>query len=294
MWLLSTRGEAVRGRCHATNLCDYCSKLAAVENAELLWLDAMNGTAPSLWIILTTRTATVDMSVFYDAHKQLVKALRRRFPDLAWARLLEFTTGYGTNSGGKRRPHWNMFVKGIPATDAAIAVVTEVVEKVWCPRVDAETSGQAIVPVEHMRGLTRYVAMHFQKESQAPPAGFRGHRFTHSRGDHPYLWTDTPTARQDARDSLFEGRALHKAAELGLQGDDAEDFVDGEWERRINVQWGVYLEPKSPPLPLTDRERAGLELNIPPFIVEAAFRWVDLQRERDEWRAAIAEARGDP
>jgi hypothetical protein len=281
MWLVSTLGELVRGRCRATNLCDYCAKLAAVENAELLWLDAMSNVAPSLWIILTTRSATLDMSVFYRAHEKLVKALRRRFPGLAWARLLEFTTGYGLNSGGKRRPHWNMFVKHVPATEEAIATVSQVVEEVWCPRVDARIEGQAVVPVEEMKGLTRYVAMHFQKESQSPPDGFRGHRFTHSRGRRPYFSVDMPTAREEARDSLFEGRAAWKAARLGLEGDDAEDFVDQEWERRITSRWGIYFESRKP-APLTDRERANRDINVPVRQLEAAFRWQDEQRLIEE------------
>src|SRR4051794_4329350 len=36
MRLLSSQGEVVRGRCGATNLCEYCATLAAVENSELL------------------------------------------------------------------------------------------------------------------------------------------------------------------------------------------------------------------------------------------------------------------
>src|SRR5690242_6423123 len=58
--LLSSRGELVRGRCGATRLCDYCAKLAAVEVSEMLALDAMEGNAPTVWCVLTTRNPDVD------------------------------------------------------------------------------------------------------------------------------------------------------------------------------------------------------------------------------------------
>lgn len=245
-WLVSSLGELVRGRCKATNLCDYCAKLAAVENSELLAIDATeSGSAPAVWVVLTTRRSTLDMAEFYEAHRQLMKALKRRFPELEWARLLEFTTGYGRRSGGRRRPHWNCLLKGVPPE--AVDVVRELVAKVWCPRVDAAARGQYVGVVSEMGGLMRYVALHFQKESQAPPAGFRGHRFTHSRG---YLWTDTPTARDETRDALFEKRALWRARQLGLDGDQAEDHVDREWLLRMESRWWLWVQPfKQRPAP---------------------------------------------
>jgi hypothetical protein len=234
--LLSNQGEMVRGRCKATNQCDYCAKLAAVENSELLAIDAMNGNAPAVWMVLTTPTATLDMSVFYESHRQLMRALARRFPDLEWARLLEFTTGYGPRSRGLRRPHWNCLLKGVPVD--AIDLVLELVVKVWCPRVGASPDAQFVGEIGEMGGLMRYIALHFQKESQAPPAGFSGHRFTKSKG---YLWTDTESAREEARDALFEKRALWRARKLGLDGDQAEDHVDHEWDLRMRTEWRTYV-----------------------------------------------------
>jgi hypothetical protein len=262
-WLVSTLGELVRGRCKATNQCDYCAKLAAVENSELLALDAMQGNAPEVWMVLTTPLSTLDMSLFYEAHRKLMKAVRRRFPDLEWARLLEFTTGYGPRSGGRRRPHWNVLLKGVPRD--AVNVLLGLVEKVWCPRVGGALAAQHVGPVSEMGGLMRYIALHFQKESQSPPAGFTGHRFTHSRG---YLWTDTPTAREETRDALFEKRARHRGTELGLAGDELEDHIDREWLHRNDSRWGLYVEPRPArpvvPPPITP---------LPWFVLEAAFRW---------------------
>src|SRR5262245_39396136 len=43
-------GELVRTRCRATRKCDYCGKLGAVENAEMVALDALEH-APTLFVV---------------------------------------------------------------------------------------------------------------------------------------------------------------------------------------------------------------------------------------------------
>src|SRR5581483_2840493 len=127
------------------------------------------------------------------------------------ARLLEFTTGYGPRSGGRRRPHWNCLLKGVPAT--AVDVVLGLVEKVWCPRVGGAIAAQHVGSIAEAGGLLRYIALHFQKESQAPPRGFTGHRFTKSRGY--FGSTSTATARARAREALQHKRELWKAINAG-------------------------------------------------------------------------------
>ena len=250
--LRSTLDQLVRGRCKATNLCAYCAKLAAVENSELLWLDALMGTAPTLWVTLTTPSTVMDPAAFYADRWQLVKALRRAFPGLEWAALVEFTTGYGRNSGGHRRPHWNLFLKGVGEADRA--AVLAVVAKVWCARQGASIDAQAVTCVRDVAGLIRYVALHFQKESQAPPVGWRGHRFLKSRG---YLWTDTPTARAEARRSLRLKREVRRLEVEGVDGAAALELAHlavyeaGElaWElvRLVDVPagWGADGSPEA-------------------------------------------------
>ncbi len=208
----------MRGRCRSTNQCSYCARLAAVENAELLALDALAGVAPGVWAVLTTRTASSEPARFYESRRQVHRALRRRWPLCEYAALVEFTTGYGRLSGGLRRPHWNVLLKGVPADDVGEA--GEVITGVWCAREDAERPGQHVGLVGELGGLMRYLALHFQKESQAPPAGWRGHRFLKSRG---YLATSTPDARAAARASLRHKRELWRAIERGLVGQAAED-----------------------------------------------------------------------
>jgi hypothetical protein len=248
----------------------------------MLALDAMEN-APEVWCVLTTRTATLDMSAFYAARKQVIKALRRRWPATEYACLLEFTTGYGPSSGGKRRPHWNLLLKGMPAS--ALAQVREIVCRVWCDHVDAAAAGQHVGEVSEAGGLMRYIALHFQKESQAPPAGFRGQRFNCSRR---YFGDRTRAEmREDARDSLFEKRALWRALERGLEGEEAEDAVDAEWIQRVDTRWGLYSEPR----PQLEHPAHAETLHVPTPILEAAFRYVD---DRELVEAAYAELEAGP
>jgi hypothetical protein len=232
MRLLSSHGEVVRGRCRATNQCSYCARLAAVENAELLSLDALSGTAPEVWAVLTTRTADADPARFYDSRRQVMRALQRRWPDVEYAALVEFTTGYGPRSHGARRPHWNLLLKGIPADD--VDLVRDVITTVWCAREDAQPHAQFVGAIAEIGGLMRYLALHFQKESQRPPEGWRGHRFTKSRG---YLATTTPEAREAARQSLRHKRAVWRALRRGLGAHDAELAAHEERAVAAETSW---------------------------------------------------------
>src|SRR5579875_2123725 len=205
--LLSSDGEIVRGRCGSTNQCGYCARLAAVENSELL-----------------------------------VRALRRRWPDCEYAALVEFTTGYGPRSGGLRRPHWNLLLKGIPAED--VEAVREVVVAVWCARENAEPRAQHVGRISDAGGLMRYIALHFLKESQAPPPGWRGHRFLKSRG---YLSRPTSLAREQARDALRLKRELWRARGQGLEGSAAERRAQEAVERAKALTWRIYRMPAACP-----------------------------------------------
>jgi hypothetical protein len=241
MRLLSSHGEAVVGRCRATNRCAYCARLAAVENAELLALDALAGRAPQLWAVLTTREASTDPARFYESRRAVMRALGRRWPAADYAAIVEFTTGYGPASGGLRRPHWNLLLKGIPVDDQEAAA--EVIRRVWCDREDAEPWAQHVGEISDAGGLMRYLALHFQKESQAPPEGWRGHRLTMSRG---YLAGSTPDAREAARASLKHKRALWRALKRGLSAHDAELAAHDELEAARATTWRlVQLNPSA-------------------------------------------------
>lgn len=204
--LRSEHGELVQPRGKAVNRCEYCAKLAAMENCEMLVADALAGDAPTIIMILGTRTATLSMKSFAAGIDHLVKAVRRRWPDAQYARQVEYTTGYGPRAGGKRRPHWNWFWKGIPESD--LQELRALVERIWCSHVDALPAAQYVARIDNAVGLTKYVTQHFMKMSQAPPAGFTGQRFNTSTR---YFGEITrATARARAREALALKRELHK------------------------------------------------------------------------------------
>jgi hypothetical protein len=271
MRLLSSHGELVRGRCRSTNLCSYCARLGAVENSELLALDALHGEAPRFWAVLTTSRTDVDAKPFYEARRAVAKALRRRWPAAEIACLVEFTTGYGPRSGGARRPHWNLLVKGVheragQSADELLAELRNVIVSTWCDRAEvaAKAPGQHVGAVQDAGGLMRYIALHFQKESQAPPKGWRGHRFLKTRG---YLWLPTPEARTAARESLRYKRELWRQTNRGLDVHDAELVAREAVAIASATEWRLmWVDPATvdtqPPLrdvPGTCARCAGLD-----------------------------------
>jgi hypothetical protein len=242
MRLYSSNGELVRGRCRSTNLCDYCARLAAVENSELLALDALAGNAPAIWAVLTTSRAELSPAPFYEARRKVLKALRRRWPTVELAALVEFTTGYGERSAGLRRPHWNLLIKGVTADD--VGLVRDVIVRVWCARAEvaAAPAGQHVGLIGDAGGLLRYIALHFQKTSQAPPKGWRGHRLLKTRG---YLSTSTPEARAEARRSLRHKRELWRAIERGLTGEAAEAAADEALAIAAATSWELVCPARA-------------------------------------------------
>jgi hypothetical protein len=255
---LQAADRLVKGRCKSANLCPYCARLQAVENAELLALDALNGVAPLVWAVLTTPSTAPEQREYYEARRQVFRALRRRWPDCEIAWVLEFTTGYGPLAGGARRPHWNALIKGIPTS--AVGQVHEAIAKVWCPRQAAAEDAQFVGAIGEMGGLMRYLALHFQKESQSPPAGWSGHRFSATRG---YLWRPTPEARDVARASLVFKRIVWKLRR------DAPDLTPQELHERAEhlleehqaTEWELVRLTKIPASwdPETGRPAAWVE-----------------------------------
>jgi hypothetical protein len=232
--LRSDQGELVQPRGGCVNRCDYCAKLAAVENCEMLVLDALQGDAPQLITILGTRTATVEMARFKRGRQEVTRQVRKRWPAAEYAYEVEFTTGYGPRAGGHRRPHWNWFWKGIPVADAA--EFGQLVIRAWCQHVDAEPAAQYASEIDNAIGLTKYVTEHFMKASQRPPKGFTGQRFCCSRGYFGDGVTVT-TARKRARESLMRKREVWKARERGHDAHDAELLAHQALELAQRTIW---------------------------------------------------------
>jgi hypothetical protein len=199
----------------------------------------MTNSAPGLFAVLTTRTATLDMGRFRRALEATSRAMRREWPEARYAQLVEFQTGRGRNAGGERRPHWNWMVKG--TADATAADVASVIVDPWCRRVDAEPEGQHVQNVTEAGGLMRYLALHFQKQDQAPPEGWRGHRFRVQKG---YLAQPMPEAREQARQSLRLKRELHRLAKQGLTGQELEDAAHQALYEANELAWElVRVQP---------------------------------------------------
>jgi hypothetical protein len=222
----------VEGRCRSTRLCDFCARLAAVEISEVLALDAMNGVAPEIYAVLTTRSRSLNPADFYESRRQVLRALKRRWPTVEYCCIVEFTTGRAGTSGGCRRVHFNLLLKGIPAADAADAC--ELIERVWCAREDAEPWAQYAAPVAHEGGLLRYLALHFLKESQRPPEGWKGHRVTRSRG---YLTLPTWRARAEAKAALRLKREIYKAECAGYEAGEVLAVAELAVLAAASVEW---------------------------------------------------------
>lgn len=274
--LLSSQGELVRGRCRSTNLCDYCAKLGAVENAELLSLDAMHGPAPGLAVVLTTRSTDTSQARFYESRRQTQKQLRKELDGYQAAWLLEMTTGFAASSGGKRRPHWNALVKTDTEVDHARRIIRQVVDGIWCRREDATPAAQYVAPIGDARSLVKYLALHFQKESQSPPPGWRGHRFS---ATHGYLWLPTPEARAEARKSLRIKREIYRALQRGLSAHDAELAAHEALKIAEETTWRLY-HLKPPAIPAGDPNAASM------FTPELIREMVRCEDEREQGRRA--------
>ncbi len=230
--LHGSNGALVLGRCRSTRLCDYCARLEAVEISEVLALDAMHGVAPEIYAVLTTRSASLNPADFYDSRRQVIRALQRRWPTVEYCCIVEFTTGRAGTSGGRRRVHFNLLLKGIPAAEAAEAC--ELIERVWCSREDAEPWAQYAAPVAHEGGLLRYLALHFLKESQRPPEGWKGHRVTRSRG---YLTLPTWRARAEAKAALRLKREIYKAERAGYEAGEVLAVAELAVLAAASVEW---------------------------------------------------------
>jgi hypothetical protein len=193
----------------------------------MLLLDAMED-APALYVVLTARERLDHAGLRYHL-TQLRRALLKRWDRVEWAVLREY----------QRRGalHVNLMLKGVPAADRD--ELAERIAELWCSRVDAEPIGQYVGVIADEIGLTKYVTLHFMKESQAPALGWRGHRYSATRG---YLVRPASVMRLEARRALRVKRLLHRGLELG----DAERQVDElvTWSMR-HVRPGTVLRARA-------------------------------------------------
>jgi hypothetical protein len=167
-------------------------------------LDAERGGHPRVGMTLTTVDPHHDLARFRRDVEKVVRAIRARYPECEYLGFMEWTTGRGARSGGHRRVHQHLLVKGVPV--AACEAVESVVRRVW-----RERTGATQVEVRELRsvaGATAYLVHHHNKRDQAPPEGFRGKRLRPSRG---YYVQPVAQLREQAR-ALLQDRRLRQAA----------------------------------------------------------------------------------
>lgn len=171
-------GTYVPARCGAPNKCAYCAWLVAVENTAVVALDSIAHGHPTVGMTLTTVDPHHDLGRFRRDVERTIAAVRRRAPDVEYLGMMEWTTGRGARSGGRRRVHQHLLLRGVAAEECDD--LERVVRKVWQAR-----TGASRVELRELRsaaGATAYVVAHHHKTEQAPPPGFKGRRLRHSKG----------------------------------------------------------------------------------------------------------------
>jgi hypothetical protein len=216
LFLLASEGYFVRGRCGSSNLCAYCLIQEVHVIRRMLSLQALDGPAPEILAVLGTGDATLDPAPFYDGRRLVMRALKKEVgPEVGYACLSEFTTGKSAYSGGLRRPHWNMLLRGIGLDD--IDQVRELVVRKWCDNApNTDPAAQYVEPLRDTAALMRYLANHFSKRDQQPPQDGRWkhkQRFNCSR--NYFAPMTRAEARQRAWWSLQHEREIAKAVDRG-------------------------------------------------------------------------------
>lgn len=220
---LALRGQSAegiiwrRGRCKATNKCDYCARLSEVEEAEMLQRDALIF-PPTVYGVLTSREF-LSRQDCYGHLRQLRKSCRLRWPAYEHAVSVEFQQ--------RGALHLNLLVKWVPTIEAE--EFAEHAIWLWTSRVDAVPAAQHFSAIRNAPACVRYVTNYVTKKDQAPPSGWSGHRFSRTRG---YLARPTPEARADAKLSLRRKRALWRGV--------APELVDLELELEAKTSWELW------------------------------------------------------
>jgi hypothetical protein len=212
-----TTGEAVLGCCKATNLCDCARHRFMRETTRMLALDA-GEMPPTIFAVLTAREFLRKDDGMHDTFRQLLKALRRRWPVEWFARWEEQARG---------ALHVNLLVKGVPV-DEWQEFAAVLIER-WCARVDAEPVGQYVEPIECGEAVVGYVSKkvsHTGKRNQEPSGWRNKHRTSQTRG---YFVRPASVMRQEAKHSLrldalvWRGRSV-EVAEHELREREAENW----------------------------------------------------------------------
>lgn len=257
-WLLPD-GRLVPARCGAPNKCQYCAYQAVKENMVVTALDAERYGFPTVGMTLTTR-GPLSPERFRRGVERVFDLVRHEHPGVAYLGNVEFTTGKAKRSGGIRRMHEHLLLKGVPDQHDYDYLEDEV-RHAW----ERET-GAWIVELRQLRsaaGATAYLVAHHNKTEQRPPADWSGKRFRPSR---EYFGEPVPELRREAR-RMLRNRRLRKIAHKMIVWEELdgapEEFVQDELRQALSeaaceaakVRF-VKLDPKGGIIPpSTDWER---------------------------------------
>ena len=186
--------QSVRVPCKLWS-CTVCGPRKSRELARVLLLDAVDD-PPGFAITLTTVDPDTAAAVYRKASAALWKRLRRRYGRVEYFGFIEFTTGQGIRSGGRRRMHGHYLVK-FRDTQPEPAEAERLVRDTW-----QSLTGAYRVEVEPLRtpaGAMAYLSLHHQKPQQSPPREWRGMR---SRPSKHYFGEPVAKLRDVAREQL--------------------------------------------------------------------------------------------
>ena len=226
--------------------CSVCGKRHALAALEMVRRTSQRMGNPEVAVTLTSVDPFRELGKAWSRDvEQTIKALRRRFPGLEYLGFMEWTSGQAATSGGHRRPHMHLLVRGLCAEYSAEA--EGLTRRVWSGRTGANQV--EVAPLRAAEDGVAYLALHHLKPNQAAPEGWTGRRLRPSRG----WWGADPAAmRREAvtlvadRSHLARVKAERRAAiaayvEQGLDDDLAAELV---------------LGPAEDPVPIPERQGA--------------------------------------
>ena len=204
--------------------CPVCGPRKARELARVLILDAQVD-CPTHGMTLTTQDPDISPATFRNGVAAVFKRLRRRYGrSVEYFGMVEFTSGQGTHSGGRRRIHQHILLKGLPA-HADVLDVGRDVRETW-----QASTGATRVEVAELRtpgGALGYLALHHKKPKQAPPADWHGMVERHSLR---YFHRPIAQLREQARRELqIEAISWSTGLPTAIA---ALELAAGEWKRR--------------------------------------------------------------
>ena len=252
-FVLSNGDGAAWLRC-GNRRCPSCDLREALELGRVLQLDALVRPIEGLLTLTTADPADAHHGArFSKAFEQVMRALRRRWPLCEACSFIEFTTGTAERSGGRRRMHAHVLLRGLDGAD--LEAVRAVAARVWCRRMaGTRDAAQDIRPIEGIEGLMHYLAHHHRKPGQAPPDWWNGKRTRPTRG-----WWSRPIAelraeaaeqlRQERVRAIAEDRVLAALRAAGIEEEVdpfsldalvADEYQRLELERAVAPPWGLW------------------------------------------------------